>query len=200
VQLLGTELSVNLLNDPMFRFGPAVNYRFGRKDSVHDVVVKQMTELKDTVEAGAFVGAVFADAKDPRQRFVLNLEYLHDVGGHYKGGNFTLSGRYWIPISRPIDVSLGASATYADSKYMNYYFSVTPQNVGTSGLPLFDASGGTRDLSISPAVVYHFSKEWHLGIGARYQRLVGDAKDSPVVAIRGSANQVIAGLAAIYSW
>ncbi|HET6515556.1 MAG TPA: MipA/OmpV family protein [Thermodesulfovibrionales bacterium] len=199
VQLLATELNVNLLNHPILRFGPSLNYRFGRKDSVEDEVVKQMTELKGAVEAGAFVGAVFRE-KDPRQRLVLNLDFLQDVTGHSKGYILTLSGRYWYPISRPIDLSLGVSTSYASRNWMEYYFGVNANNVGTSGLPFYDASSGLRDVSFSPTMVYHLSRSWHLAAGARYQYLTGPANNSPVVALRGSSSQWLFGVGGAYSW
>ena len=46
----------------------------------------------------------------------------------------------------------------------------------------------------------HLSQHWHLAAGVRYERIVGDAEDSPVVAIAGSANQWIAGLGVAFSW
>ncbi len=200
IQLFATELNVNVINHPVLRFGPSLNYRFGRSDSVDDDVVKKMEKIDDTIEAGAFFGVVFADARNPRQRFIANLDYLHDVGGTYKGYNVTLNVRYWYPISRPIDLSIGASATYADKKYMQTYFGVSQNDSARSGLPAFNASGGVRDVAVSPALVFHLSRSWHLGAGFRYQRLLGDAQDSPVVRDRGSANQWIYGIALAYSW
>ena len=37
-----------------------------------------------------------------------------------------------------------------------------------------------------------------LSVGGRYERLVGDAKDSPVVAQRGDSNQWIGGVGVAY--
>ncbi len=47
---------------------------------------------------------------------------------------------------------------------------------------------------------FHLNENWHLGGSAMYQRLLGDAEDSPVVDDRGSANQIFGGLAILYSW
>jgi outer membrane protein len=56
VMLIATQLYVNLANHPTIRFGPVINYRFGRNDDVDDKAVKKMEEIEGTVEAGAFVG------------------------------------------------------------------------------------------------------------------------------------------------
>ena len=39
-----------------------------------------------------------------------------------------------------------------------------------------------------------------LGFGIRYKFLLGDAPDSPVVDVRGSNKQFLAGLGLLYSW
>lgn len=200
VQFIGTELSANLLNDPVLRFGPSLNYRPGRSDSVDDSVVSKMQKIDATAEAGAFIGAEFINSSNPRQRFITNLDFLDDVGNTNKGYNITLSARYWYPLFLPLDVSIGASTTYASSNYMQTYFGVTPSNVGSSGLPLYNASSGIKDVTVSPALVFHMSMSWHIGVGFRYQRLLNDAKNSPVVKDRGSADQWIYGLAVAYTW
>ena len=46
----------------------------------------------------------------------------------------------------------------------------------------------------------HLSFNWHIGAGAFYGRLLNDAEDSPIVDIRGDANQFFGGISAIYSW
>jgi len=46
----------------------------------------------------------------------------------------------------------------------------------------------------------HLSDRWHLAGGLRYQRMTGDAEDSPVVSMRGDADQWIVGLGAAFSW
>ena len=199
-QLLATELTVNVINHPVLRFGPSLNYRPGRSDDVDDPVVAKMKNIDDTAEAGAFIGAQFIDKSDPRHRFSATVDFLHDVGDVYNGYNITLSARYWYPFSLPIDLTIGVSTTYADDKYMETYFGVTQGDSARSGLPVFSASGGIRDVTVSPGLVYHLSKSWHVGAGLRYQRLLSDAQDSPVVKDRGSADQWIYGLAVGYSW
>ena len=83
---------------------------------------------------------------------------------------------------------------------MQTYFGVDTKNVGTSGLSLFDAEGGFKDINITPAVVVHLSMNWHVAAGCKYFYLLGDAKDSPVVDDEGDPSQWIAGLGVAYSW
>jgi len=57
-----------------------------------------------------------------------------------------------------------------------------------------------RDVRGWAAAMYHLSQNWHLGAGALYSRLLGDAADSPLVAERGFKNQWISGVMALYAW
>ncbi len=216
LQLTATDLHLNVLNHPWLQFGPAVNYRPERSDNTDNNQVDRMHKIDGTVEAGAFLG-VQLKAANPRQRFLASIEFLDDVGDVYGGYVFTLSARYWYPVMEPLDVTLGFSTTWADKNYMNNYFGVNPGNRGSSTLPFFTASSGMRDWSFSPGAVWHFSKEWHVAVGAIYRRLVGDAKNSPLVdgpgqsipgtgiAIAGSPaigspDQLFAGVGVAYAW
>jgi outer membrane protein len=201
VQLLTTELSLNLVNHPNFALGPVVNYRFGRDDSIEDDVVKDMEEIDGTVEAGIFASYTWKlDPKNPRHRFIIGGEFLGDVGGEYSGWVALASARYWIPISRPIDLLFGVGTTYGNSQYMNKYFGVDTIDAANTGLSHFKADEGFRDVNATFSAVFHFSESWHLGAGVKYFGLMSDASDSPIVDDRGSSNQWVYGLGLAYSW
>jgi outer membrane protein len=200
LMLKSTELSANVLNHTWLRFGPVVNYRFGRDDDVDDDVVKEMEEIDGTMEAGAFLGAEFVNSKSPRERFSASVQFLSDVGGEYNGYIVDVSARYWYPVSLPVDISIGVGGNYANSNYMDTYFGVNQKDSDRTGMSLFDAGSGMKGVRVLPAVVVHFSESWHLGIGGRYERLLNDAKNSPLVDDQGSADQWVAGLGVAYYW
>jgi outer membrane protein len=200
LQFLVTELSLNVLDDPTFAFGPVLNYRFGRNDDVEDHKVRKMEEIDDTVEAGAFASYTWKDTNNPRHRFIASLEGLFDVGGEYDGWTAMANARYWFPVSKPIDLLIGVGTTYGNSQYMNTYFGVSSDDAARAGLKKFEADGGFRDVNAQFAAVFHFSMNWHLGVGVKYFDLVSDAADSPIVDKRGDANQFVYGLGLAYSW
>jgi MipA family protein len=198
-RLLATEFSANIVNSRTWTFGPLMNYRFGR-DDVEDAAVDRLREIDSGFELGAFAGWTWIAGADPRQRFNATLQYLHDVSGDHDGYLITAATRYWHPVSRPLTLTLGASTTYGSGNYMRTFFGIDADNSARSGLPVFGAESGIRDVRISPGLVYSFSPSWHLGAGFIYSRLIGDAEDSPVVATRGSANQFFAGAGIVYAW
>ncbi len=89
---------------------------------------------------------------------------------------------------------------YGSGDYINTYFGVSAADSARSGLRQFSAGDGLRDVSVTPALILHLGEKWHVGGFVRYQRVLSDAADSPVVDQRGSPNQVWIGLVVAYSW
>ena len=99
-----------------------------------------------------------------------------------------------------MDLYLGAMSTYASGNYMETYFGVSPANAFRSGLPVYSADAGFKDVGGTVGGVMYLSKEWALSAGLQYRRLLSEAKDSPIVSDRGDANQWIAGVGIARLW
>jgi len=201
IQLLATELSFNVLDDPNWEFGPVLNYRFGRDDDVDDEVVKNMAEIDGTVELGIMGAYVWRGNDDPkRHRFITSAEVLFDVGDEYEGWLGMVDVKYWYPYNKPIDLMIGFGLTYGNSDFMNTYFGVSSADAATTGLAQFDAGSGLRDIHTPAAIVYHYSMNWHIIGGLKYFALLDDASDSPITDDRGESSQIFAGVGVGYSW
>ena len=198
-RLLATDLQVNIINHPVFRFGPAINYRFGRSD-VEDKVVKHMKDIDGTMEAGAFVGIQLVDKDNPRNRFLSQIEFLGDVGGEYEGWNIALSANYYFQVHKAIDLIIGGGIMYADQNYMETYFGVDQVDSDRTGLPVYEADSGFLMAKVNAGAVLHLSYQWHIAAGVQYRPLLSDAADSPVVDDRGDSNQWVGGLGVAYTW
>jgi len=201
-RLLATDLQINVINHPVFRLGPAVNYRFGRNDDVEDNIVKHMREIDGAIEVGGFAGIELVDKDNPRQRFLAQVEFLSDVSSEYNGYNVSVSASYWMPVSKPVDIMFGAGLAYASDNFMETYFGVDQDNSERTGerLPVFKANSGIYMAKVNAGAVLHLSTDWHVAAGVQFRPLLGDAADSPVVDTCGSAAQVVAGLGVAYSW
>jgi MipA family protein len=200
IQLNATELSLNLLASTSLRLGPVLNYHLGRSDSIEDAVVKRMTEIDGTVEAGLFAEYVWSDKGNPRNRFILGTTALWDAGGESDGFRMRVNARYWHQVAPTVDLHIGGGLWYADSKYNNHYFGVTPANRGTSGLPLFNAGSGVNEYYLTLGGIMYFSRSWLGAAGLRISQIAGDPKDSPIVSLRGDKNQLIGGAGVAYMW
>jgi outer membrane protein len=198
-RLVATELSFNILNHRTWNLGPVVNYRFAR-DDVDDPVVDSLEEVDAALEVGAFASWSWISDFDPRHRFVASLQAMQDVMGGHEGFLGTASVRYFVPVARPITLSAGAAVTYASGDYMETYFGISQADSAQSGLPMFDANGGVRDVRFPVMAIFSLSPSWHIGAGAMFKLLLDDAADSPIVDERGSDFQVLGGIAVAYAW
>ncbi len=199
VELVATQFTGNLINHEYWRLGPAVNFRFGRND-VDDAIVDRMTDIDGAFEIGLAGGIELTNGANPRYRFRVNGDLLYDVSGEHEGFVANLAMRYWLPMGKAFDLGLGIGTSYASEDFNNTYFGVNATDSGLSGLSVFSAGGGIKDVNGLLALVMHLSPKWHIAAGLRYIKLVSDAADSPVVKVRGSDDQLIAGIGIAYAW
>lgn len=200
IQLLANELTINVLDDKMFRFGPLANYQFGRTDDVDDPVVSKMSEIDDTVELGAFGDIIWSLSKDRRHRLIVGAKLYQDVGNESDGFRANVGARYWLPVAKPFDFNMSVGATYQDNDYANYYFGVNPKNVGTSGLPFFVADGGVNEYYMVLGGILYLDKNWLVSAGVRGAVITGDPADSPIVDQRGDSTQWVGGIGVGYAF
>ena len=123
-----------------------------------------------------------------------------DVASGHSGTKVIGDLRTLLHQSDNLTITGSVSSTWADQDYMNSYFGINPVQSRLSGMPVFDAGSGIKDVRLSLGSNYTFSDDWALVANLGYKKLLADAKNSPVVDLRGSANQFSAGLFAVYSF
>lgn len=190
--LLGTNLRVNVLASNKFQFGPILNYRMGR-DDVDNKVVDRMKDIDDAVEVGAYV---LADLDN----VLLGVDFLMDVSGEHDGMLVLGNVGYRWKVSEALVVTPNVFLTYADDDYMDTYFGIDSGNVGTSGLPRFQADSGLKDFGARVVASYAPWEKWGVMGILSYSTLLNDAKDSPIVDDEGDNAQAFFGLMATYRW
>lgn len=200
IQLLANELTVNILDDDMIRFGPLANYHFGRTDDVDDPYVSRMKEIDDTIELGAFADIIWTLSKDRRHRFIVGAKLYQDVGDESDGFRANVGARYWLPVAKPFDFNASVGAIYQNDDYANHYFGVNADNVGTSGLPFFAADGGVNEYYMVLGGLFYLNKNWIVSAGVRGSVISGDPADSPIVDQRGDSTQWIGGIGVGYAF
>src|SRR3569623_782209 len=173
-----------------FELGPALGFQGSRKPEDGDL---RLPKVGFTLEAGLFAQYALSG------RFRVRAEARKGVGGH-RGLIGTVGADY---IARDRDrwlLSIGPRLTFADDRYQRAYFSVAPQDSAVSGLPAFAAKGGLQAVGLTAGLIKQLSRKWGIYSYAKYDRLVGDAADSPVVRLRGSADQLSGGVALTYTF
>lgn len=179
-----------LIHSGNFAFGPAFGFIGKRKASD---IGADLPKVGLSVEAGGFAQMSLA----PELR--VRVEGRKGLSGH-KGWVGEVSADY---IARQGDdwlFSIGPRVTLGDAKYTRAYFGVTPAAAATSGLSAYDPGGGIQSVGVTAGYHRMLGKNWGIAVYGRYDRLVGDAADSPVTRELGSRSQPSGGIALSYTF
>lgn len=165
--------------------GPAINLQGARR---RKHVGADIDEVGTTVEVGGFAQFWIA----PALRF--HGELRQGVNGH--GGLIGNAGFDYV--ARDGDkwlFAIGPRVSLSDAKYRRAYFEVTPAVSARTGLPVYDADGSAvHALGANATATYQLTRRWGLYGYAKYDRLVGDAADSPLTRTLGSRDQFSGGV------
>lgn len=179
-----------LLSGGDFQIGPALGLEGSRRESE---VGAPVGKVSTTFEAGAFAQYHLSES------LRLRGEVRHGIGGHdglvsSLGADFVARrGDDWL-------LSIGPRLLISDADHQRAYFGVTPQVAAATGLPAFQPDGGVYGAGAAASLLYSFGGRWGVSGYARYERLLGDAADSPITRAYGSANQLSGGLALTYTF
>lgn len=171
-----------------FSFGPSFDFRSERESAEH----ADLVGLND-IDAAFELGGKFAYTFGVWRPFVA---VRYGFGGH-EG----IVGETGIDVVlRPTEnteLTFGPRASFANGEYMRTYFGVTPAESALSGLAAYDPGGGFKSVGLEIGGRYEFTPQWALVGSLEYERLIGDAADSPIVKT-GEENQFIAKLGLSY--
>jgi MipA family protein len=176
--------------DSVVNIGPAVRFQ-GKRDE--EDVGAAVGDVGFTVEAGGFVEVY------PVEQFRLRAELRQGLGGH-KGLTGDIGADLIVRDENTYIFSIGPRARWADNDYHDAYFGVTPAVSGTTGLAAFDPGSGFYAVGAQAGITYRLGRNWGLQGYAGYDRLVGDAADSPIVRAFGSRDQFSGGLGLFFEF
>lgn len=113
--------------------------------------------------------------------FVATLGAVKIVSGGTRGTVADASISYPINISSRFTLTPTVGTTWADRKYNDRYFGVTPAESIASGLPQFDMGGGFKDVTGMLTASYRLTDRITLSATGGVTSMIGDAADSPLV-------------------
>jgi outer membrane protein len=183
---------ISLIDLGSLKVGPVGKLIWQRKESDFSEL-HGLGDVDWTVEVGGFVEFW------PAQWLRTRVEARQGIGGHH-GQVFDLSADFISHVTPQLQLNAGPRLGLATSNALSPYFSVTPAQSIASGLPVFDAGGGLRYVGVGAQATYYWTPQWTTNVFVEYQRLLGDVADSPLVSLRGSADQVTAGVGLSYSF
>lgn len=172
------------------RFGPAVNFEGAR--TAGDVGAP-LPKVKFSLEPGAFVEFDLAES------FRVRAELRKGVTGH-KGWVGTAGADWIVRDGDQWLFSLGPRVTWSNNRYQDAWFGVAPADALASGLPAYNPGGGIQAYGAAASFETQLSPRWGIQTYAKYDRLTGDAADSPIVRTLGSRDQFSGGLGLTYTF
>jgi MipA family protein len=184
--------SFALIDFGRFRAGPVGAYKSARKASDHSEL-RGLNDVEFAVEIGGFAEYYVYDWLRVRS------EVRRGFGGH-EGIVADFSADVIVPLYERMTFSAGPRYTLTDAKYASTYFSVSTIEALASGLPSYDAKGGSHSVGAGAQLRYKFNPQWEVRGYVEYDKLLGSAADSPLVKLRGSTNQTTYGIGVAYSF
>lgn len=188
-----------------FSFGPVATYSGNRANRIKDPVVRAAGKLKEAVEVGFTAGVTAYKLLNDYDALTLSADMKWDVNGAYSGMTFNPAISYATPLSTAMVAVVAVSARRVDNDFGRYYYSVTPGQSLSSGLPQYNAGSGWDSINTSMLMSYDLSGDVRNGglavFGvANYSRMLNDAKYTPFTSLRGDADQFIVGAGLAYTF
>ncbi len=185
-------ISIAVYDENNFRFGATGKIKRERREG-DDRALMGLGNVDWTVELGGFVEYWWLPWLRTR------AELRNGIGGHH-GLVGDLSADVVYNFASTWTLAGGPRMTAASSAALDPYFSISAAQSIASGLPVYIAKGGLRSYGAGAQVRYAISPRWETYTYVEYERLTGDAANSPLVTLRGTRDQVSAGLGLTYSF
>jgi len=186
-------LSFSFLDTPSLRIGVVGRYRSGRYFSDDRRELFGLRDVKWSVEPGAFVEVWPVEWLRARAEVRYGLNGYEGVVGNLGLDVVQRAGRFTF--------SLGPRLAFGDTGFTSAFFSVTPYEAALNGrVTPFRARGGLTSAGVLGAVTYKWSEQWATTAYAGYDRLTGDAAESPITRRLGTRDQFTVGASLSYSF
>ena len=173
-----------------FSFSPSFRYVTKRESQDYSQIAG-LNDIDAALELGGKVGYRFG-------AFNVFATLRHGFGGH--DGLIGEAGLdYTFRPTEITEIAIGPRVSYANDDYMRTYFGVTPVEQARSGLRAYDPGGGVKGYGFQVSGRYEFTPVWTLVASLAYEKLTGDAADSPIVQV-GDDDQFTARLGLTYKF
>lgn len=172
----GEGIGVNFLRGDHYRFGAAIAYDFGRRETDDYTNLHGMGNISAAPVVKLF-GTTVLSKKFP---LILRVDARQIVGG--ADGAVADVGVY-MPLpgsSKKFVMFAGPSVTFATHRYLQSEFGVTPAQSLASGHPVFDPHGGEAAVGVGFSATRFLTDHWLLNVDAALSKLRGSPDISPI--------------------
>ena len=179
-----------LLKAGAFEFGPTAALEGSRKRKETGVA---MDEIGTTIEVGAFAQVWLGDA------IRIRAEGRRGIGGH-KAWVGSVAADFVARDGDKYVFSIGPRVALSDSDYESAYFGVNTREATATGLPYYRPKSGAHAAGVASGLTVSLTERWGVMTYAKYDRLIGDAADSPFIRAYGKRDQFSGGLGLTYTF
>lgn len=196
----GPAAGVNLL-----RFGPDDRFRLGvmmritpeaEWDKSDDYALHRLGHIWAGADAGLFGSyrgkSWFAELAATKG--VVLREEQHEKSTRASGMAVEFGFGYGTRITSKLRWMVQANTHWSDATRARTYFGISGAQSAVTGLEPYRPKAGITSYGVTTTLNYAFGKRWSVLGLVKYARLVGDAKDSPIVAANGKVNQLYTGV------
>lgn len=187
-------IGYNVINSNRWQVGPLVKIRFGRDDDTGGspfLISGESTALQGlgTVRAAAELGGFVQYQQGPWRT---RIELRQGTGGH-DGlvGDVALN---FVERVGPLSFSIGPRLSVGSSDFMQTYFGIDSTQARRTALAAYTAGGGLTSYGLGGSATLPISDAMALTLFASVERLGSEASDSPLIRVRGNANQHSIGI------
>jgi len=173
---VGEGIGVNVLRGENYRAGIQVGYDLGRRVSDDIVHLHGLGDIGRAPAVEAF--ASYAISKG--FPLVLRGDVRQIIGG--ADGMVADVGVY-MPLpgsSKKLIMFAGPSVTYADHRYLQKEFGVTPAQALASGYPVYNPHAGTSTMGFGFSATRFLTDHWLINLDGAVNHLLGSARQSPI--------------------
>ncbi|MFA7585681.1 MAG: MipA/OmpV family protein [Novosphingobium sp.] len=188
-----------------FSAGPVATWSGNRHRQIEDRVVRASGKLKGALDLGLNGGVTVYRLLHDHDSLTLSADVMWNANDAHNGMTVTPQISYFTPLSQGSFVALSASARHDDGDRARYYFSVNPAQSARSGLPEYRARSGWTKTGIGIVAGYDLNGNLLDGgfsviVLGSYSRMLNDARRTPFTALRGQADQWLAGAGLGYTF
>lgn len=161
---------------PEYAIGAALGYDGGRDEDDASEQLEGLGDIDGSAEA-----VVFAELELGPVEVGLEMAQGLNSDGH-DGFRAELSASMDKMVTDRLMLGAGPFITYGDGQYIESYYGVTPEQASNSArYDAYDTDAGFDSYGLEVTARYMMTDHWSLTGVASYTRLMGDAKDSPIV-------------------
>lgn len=171
-----------LLGFSGFRIGPSIRIVGDRTEDENPALVG-LGDVGETFELGGFASTTFLD------RYSVKFKVRKGIATGHRGLIVDAFGTALLFRYGRFSTSVTAKTSWIGDDYADTYFTVSPTQAANSGLQEFDARSGFRNIGGSLNGYVNLGTRWSLNPYVSYDRVIGNIRETPIIADFGSPNQ-----------